>query len=195
MKKLLLHTCCAPCSTAVIEKLSRSTDFLITAFFFNPNIHPITEYERRKTELKTYLDKMDIPYLDRDEEILWRDQAKSWFAEVKGVEWASEKSRQRCEPCIRLRFETTAQQAKYRGFDVFATTLSISPYKDAEQINRLGLAVAKDTDIPFLEADFKQDGGYSRSIDLSRQEKMYRQNYCGCVFSRLERKHYVKIRP
>ncbi len=188
MKTLLLHTCCAPCSTAVIERLQYSKAYVVTAFFFNPNIHPVAEYERRKAELKVYLQKQNIPYQDRDDETAWRDQVKAWFTDVKGVEWASEKSRQRCEPCIRLRLQATARQAKQDDFDSFATTLTISPHKDAEQINRLGLAIAEANDISFVEADFKQDGGFARSIALSRQEKMYRQNYCGCVFSRLERK-------
>ena len=195
MKKILLHACCAPCSTAVIEELLKNEAISVTVFFYNPNIHPISEYHRRKAELKMYLQTRNIAYQDCDDIIDWKDQVKSWFYDIKGFEHASEKNRQRCEPCIRLRLEATAHQAKLHGFDTFGTTLTISPHKDAEQINRIGREVSQLTGVDFLVADYKQNGGFFRSLELSRQHKMYRQNYCGCVFSRRERVKTVIINP
>ena len=124
----------------------------------------------------------------------WGEQAAEWFDTVKGVEWVSEKSRIRCEKCTQLRLEITALKAKQGGYDAFATTLSVSPHKDADLINRIGLHAATVSGVPFLEADYKQEGGFQRSIEMSREQDMYRQNYCGCVFSRLERKRYAKIK-
>jgi predicted adenine nucleotide alpha hydrolase (AANH) superfamily ATPase len=164
----------------------------VTVYFYNPNIHPVTEYLRRKAELKAYLETINIPYLDDDHD--WQADVKRWFKSVKGLEWSPEKSRRRCEPCINMRLEKTAVRAKLDRFDSFSTTLSVSPHKDATQINRLGQLIASREAVPFIDADFKIEGGYQRSLALSQQNKLYRQSYCGCVFSRLERKRYVKIK-
>lgn len=185
MKRVLLHVCCAPCSTAVIESLQLTAE--VTAFFYNPNIHPVSEYVFRAKEMQDYGAHVGVIVKEGAYDI------RSWFQMIDGVEWVAEKSRLRCERCIRLRLERTAFEARAEGFSAFTTTLSISPHKDPEQINRIGREVGASVGVHFLEADFKQSSGFERSIDLSRQQKLYRQNYCGCVFSRLERKRYAKI--
>lgn len=185
MKNVLIHACCAPCSTAAIETLQKTEN--VVAFFYNPNIHSVSEYNSRASEMKQYGADIGITVQEGDYDI------KEWFSRVKGLEWVAEKSRDRCEPCIRMRLEKTAAEAREGGFDAFSTTLSISPHKDAVQINRIGKEVASQMGINFVEADFKQNGGFARSVELTKQKGIRRQNYCGCVFSRLERKRHAKI--
>jgi len=175
MKKLLLHVCCAPCSTHVIETLKKEYD--LTLFFYNPQIEPLKEYEKRLKEAEFYAIEMDIPLIVGDYDIL------DWHDCIKGHENDPEEG-ERCSLCFRYRLEKTAQLAKENGFELFTTTLTVSPYKNAELINNIGKELSEKHSIGFLESDFKKDDGYSHSIELSKRHNLYRQNYCGCIFSK-----------
>ncbi|MBW2996611.1 epoxyqueuosine reductase QueH [Candidatus Woesearchaeota archaeon] len=168
MKKLLLHVCCAPCSTHVIEELKENYD--LTLFFYNPNVEPINEYEKRLNEAERYAEAMGIPIIIGDYDII------DWYNAIQGHE-NDEEGGERCSICFRFRLNKTAQIAKEKGFDLFTTTLTVSPYKNAEIINKIG----KEFD-NFLEKDFKK--GYMHSVELSKHYNLYRQNYCGCLFSK-----------
>lgn len=171
-KKLLLHCCCAPCSSACLERLKDYFD--VTAFFYNPNIED-GEYERRKAELIRLIEKTGwAEYADCD-----RD-ANKFYEAVKGLEDCPEGGA-RCEKCFYLRIEKTAKEAFEKDFDYFTTTLTISPLKDAELINSIGEKLGGEK---WLYSDFKKKDGYLKSLELSRQFGLYRQNFCGCVFSR-----------
>ena len=176
--KLLLHSCCAPCSSHCIEYLSQY--FNITVLYYNPNIYPEAEYEKRKAEQKRLISEMDTKYpvkmLDCDFE------SEKFYSAVKGLENCREGG-ERCFICYRLRLEKTAIEAKNNGFDYFTTTLTISPLKNAQKINEIGEELAEKYCIKFLPSDFKKREGYKRSIELSKVYNLYRQNYCGCVFS------------
>lgn len=177
--KLLLHSCCAPCSSYCMEYLSEFFD--ITVFYYNPNIEPRDEYIYRVNEMKRLINEME---LKRPVSFIEGDYDNDVFhKEVKGLEKEPEGG-SRCEKCFRLRLESTAALAKREKFDYFTTTLSISPLKSAEKLNNIGEELAKKYDIMYLFSDFKKKGGYQRSIELSRQYGLYRQNFCGCVFSR-----------
>ncbi|MDD5457408.1 MAG: epoxyqueuosine reductase QueH [Candidatus Margulisbacteria bacterium] len=180
MDRLLLHVCCAPCSTAVIERLKN--EYELGLYFYNPNIHPQKEYFFRLRELMKFAAQSNIPVIEADYPL------KQWFRLVAGKEKCSERSGERCEICISTRLLNTAEKAAEQEYLWFASTLSVSPHKNVEQINRLGEAAAKHYGIKFLPADFKKNNGFQNSITLSREQHMYRQNYCGCVFSMLERK-------
>lgn len=180
-KNLLLHSCCAPCSTAVIERLI--SDYNITIFYYNPNIYPKQEYEKRKSEQIKYIKILNdenktrqINFLDCDYDSL------SFYEAVKGFENEKEGGA-RCAICFKLRLSKTGEIAKNNSFDLFGTTLTVSPHKDAELINSIGKAIGQKLNIPFLEANFKKKDGYKRSIELSKQNNLYRQNYCGCEFA------------
>ena len=178
--RLLLHGCCAPCSSYVLEYLSEIFD--ITLFYYNPNIAPREEFERRAAEAARLIREMGVPValqVARYEPELWREA-------VRGLENEPEGGR-RCEACFRLRLNKTAQAAKEGGYDYFTTTLSISPLKDAQLLCRLGGELSQPSGVPYLYSDFKKKGGYQRSIELSRIYSLYRQDYCGCAFSRAER--------
>ncbi len=176
--KLLLHSCCAPCSSHCIEYLSQY--FNITVLYYNPNIYPEAEYEKRKAEQKRLICEMDTKYpvkmLDCDFE------SEKFYSAVKGLENCREGG-ERCFICYRLRLEKTAIEAKNNGFDYFTTTLTISPLKNAQKINEIGEELAEKYCVKFLPSDFKKREGYKRSIELSKVYNLYRQNYCGCVFS------------
>ncbi len=180
---LLLHSCCAPCSSYCIEYLSQY--FNITVLYYNPNIYPEAEYEKRKAEQKRLISEMDTKYpvkmLDCDFE------SDKFYSAVKGLENCREGG-DRCFVCYRLRLEKTAVEAKKNGFDYFTTTLTISPLKNARKINEIGEALNAEYGINFLPSDFKKREGYKRSIELSKEYGLYRQNYCGCVFSQVESK-------
>lgn len=179
LPKLLLHSCCAPCSSYCLEYLSEFFD--ITVFYFNPNIEPADEYIYRVAEIKRLINEMDFK---NPVSFIEGEYDNKFFHEaVKGLENEPEGGL-RCEKCFRLRLETTAQLAKKEKFDYFTTTLSISPLKSAEKLNNIGEELAKKYDIEYLFSDFKKKGGYQRSIELSRIYELYRQNFCGCVFSR-----------
>jgi len=169
-KTLLLHSCCAPCSTSVFERLAE--DYKIILFFYNPNIMPAAEYEKRLSEQKRLASILDIELIEGEYD------NDGFLKALKGFENEPEKSA-RCEKCITLRLSKTAQTAKAHGFDFFATTLSVSPHKNAELINR----ILKESGANSIREDFKKKDGYKRSIELSKMHGLYRQSYCGCIFA------------
>ncbi len=180
--KLLLHSCCAPCSSRCIEFLSNYFD--ITVIYYNPNISPVSEYEKRKQEQikfikefksKNKLDFMDIEYNYND------------FVTIsKGLEKEKEGGK-RCFKCYRMRMEMTAKKAKENKYDFFGTTLTVSPYKNSQVLNQIGEELQEEYDIKYLYSDFKKNNGYKRSIELSHEYNLYRQDYCGCIYSKMER--------
>lgn len=176
---LLLHCCCAPCSSYVLEYLTHH--FRITAHYFNPNISEKAEYDKRISELKRLISEQphDIPVEFSEGEY----DPKLFFDAVKGYENYPEGG-ERCFICYRLRLAEAADAAKAGGFDYFTTTLSISPLKNAGKLNEIGGEEAERVGVPYLFSDFKKREGYKRSIVLSQQYGLYRQNYCGCVFSK-----------
>lgn len=174
-KRLLLHCCCAPCSSACLERLKDY--FKITVLFYNPNIED-GEYEKRKAELIKFITATSwADFIDCDRE------AEKFYERVKGYEKEKEGGK-RCVKCFELRIEKTAEIAQKNGYDFFTTTLTVSPLKDAAAINAIGERVGGEK---WLYSDFKKGDGYLRSINLSKEYGLYRQNYCGCVYSRLER--------
>lgn len=179
---LLLHSCCAPCSSYCLEYLSQF--FKITVFYYNPNIFPAEEYEKRMEEQKRLILEMDTKYpvtfLGSDYE------PERFFKAVKGLEQEKEGGA-RCIECFRLRLEKSAEIAKNKGMDYFTTTLTISPLKNAEVLNTLGQEIGEKTGISWLPTDFKKKNGYKRSVELSAEHGLYRQDFCGCVYSKLER--------
>lgn len=179
---LFLHACCAPCSSYVLEYLSRY--FTITIYFYNPNIMPEAEFSHRLAELRRLLQEMPLEGTVSVVAGTW--EPERFLALAKGHEHEPERG-ERCQRCIRLRLEQTMQAAKDAHADFVTTTLSISPHKDASFINQCGAKLAKQFDVPWLYADFKKKGGYQRSIVLSRQYDLYRQDFCGCVFSAANR--------
>ncbi len=178
-KRLLLHSCCAPCSSYVMEYLSNY--FEITVFYFNPNISPEKEYRYRVEEEKRLIAAMPFRYPVHFLEGEYRQER--FFDAVKGLEGEREGG-ERCFRCYRLRLEETARMAQQGGFDYFTTTLSISPLKNAEKLNEIGAVLSEEYGVPYLFSDFKKKNGYQRSIELSREYGLYRQNYCGCIFSK-----------
>ncbi len=181
--KLLLHSCCAPCSSYVIEYLA--SYFHITVFYYNPNIYPDSEYEKRVEEQMRFIREFPTKY---PVQFLCGDFEKERFYDaVKGYEQVKEGG-ERCFRCYRLRLAETAKRAKQMGADYFTTTLSISPLKNAAKLNEIGEALALEYGIAYLNSDFKKKNGYKRSVELSNAYGMYRQDYCGCVFSKQERK-------
>ena len=175
---LLLHACCAPCSSACLELLK--DDFDVTVYFYNPNMDSAEEFSRRETEERRLCEALNIKLLVEE-----YDSAE-FYSAVKGFEKEKEGGK-RCERCFFLRLKKTAEKAKEKGFDYFTTTLTISPLKNAELLNGIGAAVAKETGVSFLPSDFKKRDGYKKSVELSKKYDLYRQNYCGCVFSKIER--------
>ena len=174
---LLLHACCAPCSSYVLEYLTKYFD--ITLFYYNPNISPEKEYRYRVSEVKRLISEM-CPAVAFSE---GRYDPERFFEMAKGLEHEPERGA-RCHKCYRMRLEESAQEALRLGSDYFTTTLSISPQKDSAVLNAIGKSVSEKYGIPYLFSDFKKRGGYKRSIELSAQFSLYRQNYCGCVFSK-----------
>ena len=177
--RLLLHSCCAPCSSYVLEYLSQY--FAITVLYYNPNISPREEYELRKAEQIRLIQEGDwrhpVSFLDCD----WDNAA--FLSAASGLENAPEGG-VRCFACYRLRLNAAAKAAKAGDFDYFTTTLSISPLKNAEKLNAIGEELAVLYGVTHLPADFKKKEGYKRSVALSRIHNLYRQNYCGCVYSK-----------
>ncbi len=173
-KKLLLHSCCGPCTTVPIERLQ--SEYEIVCFGYNPNIHPATEHQSRVRELKNLSKQMDFKL------VLPKYDPDAWFDRVRGLENEPEGGK-RCEICFRMRMEKTAQFAHENGFDLFTTTLTISPHKNALLINKIGSEIAERMNVSFLESNFKKKDGYKRSIEMSKIYNLYRQNYCGCIYS------------
>ena len=180
--RLLLHSCCAPCSSAVLERLTEAFD--ITVFFYNPNIAPEEEFIHRVEEQARFIAEM--PKQGTIELIRGEYDDNAFYALAKGLEEVLEGG-ERCTRCFRLRLGRTAQLAKEQGFDYFTTTLSISPLKDAQRLNAIGAEFAAKFDVPYLFSDFKKKNGYRRSCELSVEYGLYRQDYCGCIYSQMER--------
>lgn len=172
--KLLLHACCGPCSTACIERLTEH--FEVTVFWYDPCIHPEKEYLLRLENARKLAGILGVPLIEAEYD------TENYFSIVKGLEKEPEGG-ERCTVCFRQRLERTARAAKEGGFEWFTTTLTVSPHKDAPRINTIGEDAGKAWGVPFLPSDFKKRNGYLRSIELSKQYGLYRQDYCGCVFS------------
>ncbi len=179
---LLLQVCCAPCSSYVLEYLSSLFD--ITLFFYNPNISPKEEFELRLAELQRFT--RDAGYAPITIQSPLYDSTE-FYARVRGMEDLPEGG-ERCRICYELRLRKTAEAAREGGYDYFCTTLSISPYKNAQWLNEIGLSLEKEYGVRWLFSDFKKNDGYKRSIALSKEYGLYRQDYCGCVYSREEAK-------
>jgi len=179
---LLLHCCCAPCSSSVMEQLS--AHFHITAFYYNPNISPQEEYEKRISELDGLLKR--APFAEGISLLAGPYDPDTFRQAARGLETLPEGG-ERCFRCYELRLRMTAAAAAERGFDYFTTTLSVSPLKKAEKLNETGLRLAVEYKVPYLVSDFKKKDGYLRSITLSKEYGLYRQDYCGCIYSRQER--------
>ena len=175
-RKLLLHSFCGPCSTSVIEKLKSIYD--ITVFYYNPNIEPNEEFKKRLKCQKDYIKNhlLDVKLIEGK----WENE--EFKACVNGLENEPEGGK-RCEKCFWLRLRKTAILAKEKGFDEFATTLSVSPHKNAQLINEIGLSLQEEYGVKYLVSDFKKQDGYLKSINLSKKYNLYRQNYCGCEYS------------
>ncbi|MDR3594258.1 epoxyqueuosine reductase QueH [Clostridium sp.] len=178
---LLLHSCCAPCSSYVLEYLSQY--FKITIFFYNPNIYPLEEYSRRVEEQKKFISELKVK--NKIEFIEGKYDTESYYEIARGLEEEKEGGI-RCFNCYELRLKEAAIMAKEKGFDYFTTTLSISPHKNAQKLNEIGKKISEEYDVRYLYSDFKKKEGYKRSIELSKEYNLYRQDYCGCVFSRNE---------
>lgn len=180
---LLLHICCAPCSSYVLEYLSSHFD--ITLFFYNPNITSEAEYNYRIDEAKRLL--CEMPLKGKVDFLQGRYDVSEFFSVAKGYEDLPEGG-ERCFKCYELRLRESAEFAKNNGFDYFTTTLSISPYKNAEKLNSIGKALSEEYGVKYLFSDFKKKNGYKRSIELSEKYNLYRQNFCGCIYSQMEMK-------
>lgn len=175
-RRVLLHSCCAPCSGPLIEKM-HDAGLELTIFFYNPNIHPLKEYTIRKDENKRYADKLGIPFVDADYDV------QDWFARAKGMEYEPERGI-RCTMCFDMRFIRTALHAHEEGFRVFTSSLGISRWKNMEQINDCGVRAAKPYDeLTYWTYNWRKDGGSARMYDLAKEEEFYAQQYCGCIYS------------
>lgn len=173
--KILLHTCCAPCATYVFEKL-KDDGFEVNSYFYNPNIHPDEEYEKRLNELKYFCKQNET------ELIIKENDTDEWFKITEGLENEPEGGA-RCFACYRFRLEQTAKYAKENGYDYFSTVLTISPHKNATEINKIGKELEEKYKIAFLEENFKKKDGFKKSLELSKKYDLFRQDYCGCVYS------------
>lgn len=179
---ILLHSCCAPCSSHVIDTLTPYFD--ITILYYNPNIEPLEEYEKRKAEeirfIKEYPNKNKLTILDCDHDNLLFHQT------IKGLEHEKEGGA-RCIKCYYLRLDKTAQIAMSKNYDYFATTLTVSPLKNSSKLNQIGEFLSKKYNIKYLYSDFKKKEGYKHSIELAKEYNLYRQDYCGCIYSKQQR--------
>ena len=182
VKSLFLHSCCAPCSSYCLEYLADFFD--ITVFYFNPNISPKEEYQKRVLEQIRLIG--ELPVAHKVSFVEGEYHPEVFFDMAKGLEKVPEGG-ERCFRCYELRLREAAMEAKARGFDYFTTTLSISPHKNAAKLNEIGFRLQEEYQIAFLPSDFKKRNGYKRSIELSKDYNLYRQDYCGCVFSKIER--------
>jgi predicted adenine nucleotide alpha hydrolase (AANH) superfamily ATPase len=174
-EKLLLHSCCAPCAIYVIEELTKQ--FNVTVFFYDPNIHPRKEYNLRRDEMKKYASKIGINFEEGAYE------SKDWFDNAKGLEAEPERGK-RCEMCFDFRLSKTAAKAKAENYHAFATVLSISPHKDYKQISVIGQKLAEQFAIDFIDRDWKKKEGFKIAAKMSQAEGFYRQDYCGCIYSK-----------
>ena len=181
--RLLLHSCCAPCSSYVLEYLSQY--FEVTVFYYNPNIYPESEYTKRVLEQQKLISEMRFKYPVTF--IAGNYDSEKFYNMARGLENVKEGG-ERCFKCYELRLREAAKIAKNGEYDFFTTTLSISPLKNAQKLNEIGMLLAEEYGIEYLLSDFKKKNGYKRSVELSEQYGLYRQDYCGCVFSMKERK-------
>ena len=173
---LLLHSCCAPCAGEIMEAVAAS-EIKTTVYFYNPNIHPLQEYELRKDENKRYCQKLGFDFIDADYD------KDNWFKRIKGLENEPERG-ERCTKCFDMRFERSALYAHENNFFLFATTLGISRWKDLDQVNNSGLRAAdRYSDLNFWDFNWRKAGGSPRMIEISKREEFYQQEYCGCVYS------------
>ena len=186
---LLLHSCCAPCSSYCLEYLSQY--FKITVLYYNPNLFPAGEYERRVSEQKKLVSALPAKYPVTLVEM--KGEPEEFYSAVKGLEHIREGG-ERCFACFRLRLERAARYAKENGFDFFTTTLTISPLKNAQKLNEIGEEAGEKFGVRHLPSDFKKKNGYKRSVELSKVYGLYRQDYCGCVFSKREREEAEKAK-
>ena len=176
--KILLHVCCAPCSIHPHKELKAKDSDSVVGFFYNPNIHPFSEYKERKKALEEYSKSSKLPV------IFHKYDMENFLRTVSG----SEKQPERCMICWRMRLEETADHAKKNGFEAFTTTLLVSPYQDQDMIKKIGLDVAKATGVDFMYKDFRE--GFKKAQEEAKKCSLYRQKYCGCVYS--ERERYEK---
>lgn len=174
-ESLLLHVCCSSCGSAVLEALAPR--FNVRPFYYNPNIHPEDEYERRRVDFETLCRHFGVSG------ITGLYDSGRWHDLIRGLETEPEGGR-RCEVCFKMRFREAAKTARENGCSYYGSTLSVSPHKDAERINRIGEEAGREHSVTFLKEDFKKRGGFKRSCELARELGFYRQNYCGCVFSK-----------
>jgi predicted adenine nucleotide alpha hydrolase (AANH) superfamily ATPase len=175
-ERLLLHSCCAPCSGEVMEALLAS-GINFSIFFYNPNIHPIQEYEIRKQENVAFAEKHHIPFIDADYD------KDNWFERIKGLEWEPERGK-RCTACFDMRFERTALYAFEHGFPVISSSLGISRWKDMNQINGAGeRAASRYPNLVYWTYNWRKNGGAARMYEIAKRESFYKQEYCGCVYS------------
>ena len=179
--KLLLHACCAPCSSSVLQRISKYFD--ITILYYNPNITEPEEYEKRLNEIENFVKKLNLKNI---KVLRGRYNPKEFFDISVGLEKEKERGK-RCYKCYELRLKETAKVAEELNFDYFTTTLSISPYKNSKWLNEIGENLNKEFKPTYLYADFKKKNGYKRSIELSQEYGLYRQDYCGCIYSKKER--------
>ena len=180
--RLLLHACCAPCSSAVLEYLSQY--FAITLLYYNPNIAPLEEYQKREAELRRLVSQMKFTH--PVELLPCQYDGQAFVQAARGLEGEPEGGK-RCEACFRLRLRYAAQEAARLRFDYYTTTLSISPLKNAPLLNQLGEEIGREFGVAHLPSDFKKKDGYKRSVQLSKEYDLYRQDYCGCAFSKAQR--------
>ncbi len=173
-KKLLLHSCCGPCSSGVIDQLTDEYD--VTLYYYNPNIHPAEEYQLRLSEQQRYADIAGVKVLPAEY------KPEEYFDATQGLQDEPEGGK-RCYECFKLRLLHTAEYARKHGFDVFTSTMSVSPYKNFEVLNDIGKWASEQTGVPYLWANFKKHDGYLHSIQNSKKFNLYRQHYCGCVYS------------
>lgn len=176
--KLLLHACCAPCSSYVLELLHEYFD--ITIYYFNPNMNDLDEYDKRYNEFAKLLKGMDLEYI----EVIKPDFDQKEFYNIASPYASEKEGGERCHSCYYYRLEESAKYAFANNYDYFATTLTVSPYKNAQLINEIGLELEKKYKIKYLPSDFKKNNGYKRSIELSKEFNLYRQIYCGCIYSK-----------
>lgn len=185
---LLLHSCCAPCSSYCLEYLSQY--FKITVLYYNPNLYPAEEYDRRVFEQRRLVASLPVKYPVSLAEI--KGEPEEFYSAVKGLESIKEGG-ERCFACFRLRLEKAAEYAKENGFDFFTTTLTISPLKNAQKLNEIGEKAGEKFGVRHLPSDFKKKNGYLRSVELSKVYGLYRQDYCGCIFSKREREEAANV--
>ena len=175
-KKVIMHSCCAPCSGELMEAMIES-GIELTIFFYNPNIHPKKEYEIRKNENIRYAEKLNIPFIDADYDVV------NWFERAKGFEYEPERGI-RCTKCFDMRFERTALYAYENGYKVITSSLGLSRWKDMEQINSSGIRAASHyNDVIYWTYNWRKNGGSARMYEIAKRESFYKQEYCGCIYS------------